>query len=63
MKSFSSLDVCFRSAQLPESQRAAFTAGWYACAIQINEGVDSDFLSADLKEAGFFGPEDESMEP
>lgn len=59
MKWHRSLEECFANSKLPESMRQAFEDGWFACANEINNGLDSDMVQAELKESGFFRKDEE----
>jgi hypothetical protein len=59
MKSHRTLEQCFTHSGLPESNRNAFEQGWYACASEINNGVDGDWLQEDLYANGFLLKADE----
>ena len=53
MKWHPTKEQAFERRHLPENQREAFYAGWYAAGDAINEGEDSDWLSDRLKANDF----------
>ena len=56
MKSHRNKEECFKASRLPENQRSAFYAGWYAAGNEINEGEDSDWLNERLRDNDFLEP-------
>lgn len=53
MKSHATKEQRFARTGLPESDRAAFYLGWYACGDEINQGEDYDLFEERLIENDF----------
>lgn len=53
MKSHATKEQRFAASGLPESDRAAFYLGWYACGDEINQGEDYDLFEERLREHDF----------
>lgn len=62
MKTHRTKEKRFAVSGLPESERAAFYLGWYACGDEINEGEDYDDFQERLYENDFLHREDKSEE-
>lgn len=58
MKSHATKEQRFAASGLPESERAAFYIGWYACGNEINQGEDSDWFQERLIAHDFLHEED-----